>query len=302
LRAKEFDLVLSGTVWNHPSPPHKQFFTRLAQSFRFFTYKRRMLDTYWAADFARVARQAGVPFATIDLRDPPFVYPWDLPLLQESFLYFKRELFFWPERSLGPLKLSYGNEVEELSSKLRPLSYGVWTIPQKVRDWAERDIDVFISGSMNPLRIDLIRRLRKFSGELKIEAYEGLITDAEYLEKMNRSKVVLCVESFGCETWRMYQAAATGCVPFVSWPYAQNAFPLEPEKHALYFSYIGTHFEDELRKAFSHPDRLPALGAAARAFVQQYKTRQALGSYVIETTLREFADRDKGQRAEVPSE
>ena len=247
-----------------------------------------MLDTYWAADFARIAARVGVPFVTLDLRDPPFVYPWDLPLLRESFLYFKRELFFWPERSLGTLKLQYGKEVETYGKKLRPLTYGVWETPEHVLDWASRDIDVFISGSMNPLRVDLIRRLRKFSGELRIDAHEGLITDAEYLDKMKRSRVVLCVESHGCETWRMYQAAATGCVPFVSWPYAQNAFPLEPGKHALYFSYIGTHFEEELRRAFAAPELLPQIGAAARAHVLKYKTRRAIGTYVIEKALEEF--------------
>jgi hypothetical protein len=285
----DFDLIISGNIWNSAWPPHKQLATRLAQAFRFYTYKRGMLDTYLAPGFARLAARVGVPFVTLDLRDPCFVYPWDWPLLRDSFLYFKRELFFWPVRSLGPLVVSRGAEAEACAGKLRPLSYGVprTRIPETIRPFAERDIDVFMSGMMNPLRHDLMRRLERLKGEFNIEIHDK-VSRKLYPEKLSRSKLVLCVESFGCETWRMYEASAAGAVPLLNWPYVQNAFPLEPDRHAIYYSYIGDDFERQIRSALAQPEKLAAISRATHQFTSTYKDRAALGRYVVETALEEF--------------
>ena len=287
---KEFDLIVSGTIWNMAWPPHKQLATRLAQAFRFHTYKRGMLDTYLAPGFARLAARVGVPFVTLDVRDPCFIYPWDWPLLRDGFLYFKRELFFWPMRSLGPLGVYYGPKVEAHADKLRPLSYGILpsAIPEKIRSMADRDIDVFMSGLMNPLRLDLAQRLERLQGEFKIEVHREKISREDYLDKLSRSKLVLCAESFGCETWRMYQASGAGAVPLLNWPYVQNAFPLEPNRHAIYYSYMGDDLESQIRQALAHPQKLQEMSQAAHQFTAQYKDRAALGRYVVETALEEF--------------
>lgn len=290
VKQKEFDLIVSGTVWNMAWPPHKRLATQLAQAFRFYTYKRGMLDTYLAPGFARLAARVGVPFVTLDVRDPCFIYPWDWPLLRDGFLYFKRELFFWPARSLGPLSLFYGSQVEAHADKLRPLSYGIYRsdIPVKIRPMAERDIDVFMSGIMNPLRLDLARRLECLKGEFKIEVHREKIDREIYIDKLSRSKLVLCAESYGCETWRMYQAGAAGAVPLLNWPYVQNAFPLEPNRHAIYYSYIGDDLESQIRQALAHPEKLAEISQATHQFTAQYKDRAALGRYVVETAIEEF--------------
>jgi hypothetical protein len=290
LRNKEFDLVIGNSIWHHPWPPHKQFFTRVANAIRFYTYKRRMLDTYWGIEFAKIARQVDVPFITIDLRDPTYLLPSDYQLLEEGFLYYKRELFYWPERGLN------GKEIAGHAAKLRPMTYGVLEIPDKVIPWEEKNIDVFISGSMNPIRVDLVNRLRRFKSELRIEAHDRLISVADYSDMLRRSRMVLCVESFGCETWRMYQASVNGAVPFINWPYAQNAFQLEPDKTALYFSLIGDHFERELRKAFSDTERLRQIAAASRDYVIQYKTRSKVARWVVDNTLTEWDARKQTAR------
>lgn len=293
---KEFDLIISGTVWNMAWPPHKRLATQLAQAFRYHTYKRGMLDTYLAPGFARLAARAGVPFVTLDLRDPCFVYPWDWPLLRDSFLYFKRELFFWPVRSLQPLSIYFGAQVNDHESKLRPLSYGTppGSTPETIRDFAERDIDVFMSGSMNPLRVELARRLERLKGEFNIEVHLQPLERADYLDRLSRSKLVLCVESFGCETWRMYQASAAGSVPLLNWPYVQNAFPLEPNRHAIYYSYIADDLECQVRKALADPVKLAEISQATHLFSRQYKERAALGRYVVETALEEFGRKQRG--------
>src|ERR1039457_2558416 len=48
LRTGAFDLVISSPIQNSAWPRPKQFATCLAQAFRYFTYKHRMLDSYWA--------------------------------------------------------------------------------------------------------------------------------------------------------------------------------------------------------------------------------------------------------------
>ena len=290
VKQRDFDLIISGTIWNTAWPPHKGLTTRLAQAARFYTYKRKMLDTYWAPGFARLAAESGVPFATMDVRDPSFIFPWDWPLLREGFLYFKRELYHWPMRSLGPLKIYVGKEVEDHQQKLRPLSYGAPPGNEGTpnRPFAERDIDVFMSGMVQPLRQIVMGRLEALQTEFKIDLHRKVIPAEEYRDRLSRSKLVVCVESFGCETWRMYDASGSGAVPLINWPFVQNAFPLEPDKHALYFSYMGDHLERQIRSALADLPRLEKMSRATYEFTRQYKDRRAIANYVIETTLAEF--------------
>jgi hypothetical protein len=297
LQRGDFDLVLSGTVWNNAWPPHKRLATRLAQAFRYHTYKRGMLDTYLAPGFARVAALAGVPFAVVDIRDACFVYPWDWPLLRDSFLYFKRELFSWPKRSLGPLQLYAGEEVYRHESKLRPLSYGVpaESKPAQVPPFAARDIDVLMTGLGNPVREEMALRLQRLAGEFNIVVHPTKIGRTDYVDALSRSKLVLCTESAGCETWRMYEASAAGAVPLLNWPYAQNAFPFLPDQHAIYFSLFGEDLERQIRRALASPEKLATIAQATREHTLAYKDRAALGRYVVETTLREFAARGATQ-------
>jgi len=291
LKRGEFDLVLSGTIWNTPWPPHKQLATRLAQAARFLTYKKSWLDTWWAPGFGRLAREADVPFAVVDLRDACFVYPWDWPLLRESFLYFKRELFHWRDKSLDPIRIYLGREVTGHEAKLRPLSYGITQkyLPDQIVPFEERTIDVLFTGSLNPLRRDILPRLERLGKEFNIEIHTTLLPFDAYYEKLRHSKLVLCVESYGCETWRMYEASGAGSVPLVNWPYVQNAFPLEPDRHAVYYSYIGDDLEQKIRSALAQPEKLKTMSQATHEFTRQHKDRARLADYIVETSLREFA-------------
>jgi hypothetical protein len=184
----------------------------------------------------------------------------------------------------------YGAKVEAHAGKLRPLSYGILpnAIPEKIRPMAERDIDVFMSGLINPLRTAMGQRLERLKGEFNIDVCWEKVSRESYFDKLSRSKLVLCVESFGCETWRMYQASAAGAVPLISWPYVQNAFPLEPNRHAIYYSYMGDDLEQQVRTALTHPEKLAEMSQATHEFTKQHKDRAALGRYVVETALEEF--------------
>jgi hypothetical protein len=305
LKQGEFDLVISSPVQNTPWPQHKRLGTRLGHALRYFTYKRGMLDSWWAPWL--LARNSGgkVPLAVIDFHDTIFVLPKDYPLLKAATLYFKLNLFFWPRRSLMPLETTYGvRRVTPLAPKLRPMTNGIprRVIPDAVRPMAERDIDICITGTVipkrsagdidpfpeltyNPIRQDIYERCEKLKDRYRVFALNGMVSKEEYRELLQRSKLVVCTESFGCETYRHNDVAASGAIPLVNWPYSQNYLPFEPDVHAIYFSTIGEDFERTVARALADPARLEEIARAARHLVVNFKERQVVGDAIIRETL-----------------
>jgi hypothetical protein len=301
----EFDLVLSGPIQNSAWPVNKRLATRLAQAFRYFTYKQRRLDTYWTPWLLSGAR-GRVPLAVIDFLDTSYVLPKDFPLLKAATLYFKLNLYFWPRRSLMPLETFFGmRRVTAHTPKLRPLTNGIprRAIPEKARPMRERDIDLCFTGTIkplksaddidpfpdltfNPIRQDIYERCLKLKDRYRIYCVNQMVPREEYLELLQRSKLIVCTESFGCETFRHYDVSAAGAIPLVNWPYAQNHMPLQPDVHAIYFSLIGDDFEQTVARALGDPGKLEEIAAKTRAFTIQYKDRQHVGEWIVEETLR----------------
>lgn len=287
--AGDFDLVLSGNIWNTIWPGHKSFWTHLCIATRFLTYKRGMLDSWWAPHVMR-GLETKVPFAVIDNRDPAYVLPWDWPLLKSAFLYFKRELFFWPQRSLGPLSLYRGKKhVFPMETKLMPFSFGIHPdrIPSSVTPMRERDVDIFISGFKNPVRDGLKERVRKLSSRYRVVVADFLDAD-EYEKMLQRAKLVVCTESFGWETWRQYDVAAAGAIPLLNWAYIQNHAQPQPDVHAIYFSLIADDFERQIARALANSQLLESMSKTARQYVIDCKARPKIADYVVSTTLERF--------------
>ena len=306
LRRGEFDLVLCSPVQNTPwLTRYRGLGTRLGNALRFFTYKRAMLDAWWVPWL--MARRSGgtVPLAVIDFLDTSFVLPKDFPLLRAATLYYKLNLYFWPRRSLMPLEALLGRRrVTPLVTKLRPMTNGVprRLIPATVRPMAERDIDICFTGTTvpnrskddpdpfldltyNPIRRDIYARCVKLKEQYRVFALDGLVPKEEYRELLQRSRLVVCTESFGCETYRHNDVAASGAVPLVNWMYATNHLPFEPDVHAVYFSMIGDDFERVVARALADPARLEKIAHAARELVVNHKERQIFGDHVIRETL-----------------
>ncbi|MEI9997655.1 MAG: hypothetical protein WDO13_00005, partial [Verrucomicrobiota bacterium] len=139
---------------------------------------------------------------------------------------------------------------------------------------AERDIDVFFSGRFapsrspddpnlfgdlahNPIRRQIYERTLRFKEQHKdrytIWCVDGMVPNEKYAELLQRSKLVVCTESFGCETWRHYEVGAAGAVPLANWPYANNYMAFEPDVHAVYFSLIGDDYERTITRALADP-------------------------------------------------
>jgi hypothetical protein len=307
LAAGEFDLVISGPVQTTPSlSRYRRFFTRLAYALRFLKPgKRRMLDTWWVPWLVNRKGGGTVPLAVIDFYDTSFVLPQDYPLLQAATLYFKLNLYFWPRRSLMPLEMLFGRKlVTPLAPKLRPLTNGIprELVPATVRPMAERDIDICFTGNtipqrsegdidplinltFNPIRREIYQRLVKLKDRYRIFALDGTVPWEEYRELLQRSRLVVCTESFGCETYRHNDVAASGGVPLVNWMYATNYLPFEPDVHAIYFSMIGEDFERTVARALADPAKLAEIAHAARELVVNHKQRQTVGDHIIRETL-----------------
>jgi hypothetical protein len=310
LKRGDFDLVISSPVQNTPWPKHRRLATRLGHALRYFTYKRSMLDAWYTPWLMEAA--PAVPLAVIDFLDTVFVLPKDYPLLKAATLYFKLNLFFWPRRSLMPLETYLGvKRVVPLTPKLRPLTNGIprHLIPETVRPMAERDIDICFTGTViprrsegdidpfpdltyNPIRQEIYERCVKLKDKYRVFVLNGLVPKEEYRELLQRSKLVVCTESFGCETWRHNDVAASGGIPLVNWLYSQNHLPFQPDVHAIYFSMIGDDFERTVARALADPAKLEEIARAARDLVVNYKERQVVGEFIIRETLAaKFADR-----------
>ncbi len=309
----EFDLVVSGPVQTAAWPRPKGFWTCLAHAARYLTVRQRRLDSYWTPWLLSGAARGKVPLAVVDFLDTSFVLPKDFPLLQAATLYFKINLYFWPRRSLMPLENLYGQRrVIDLTTKLRPLTNGVpkSRIPATVRPMQERDVDLLFTGTIqpgrsaddpnlfgdlthNPIRQQIYERVCKLrdQGKYKIVCHNERVTHAEYFELLQRAKLVVCTESFGCETWRHYEAGAAGAVVLANWPYAQNYMPYEPDVHAIYFSLIGDDFERAVVRALADPAKLDAISRNVRAFTLAHKDRGHVGDMIVEETLREWRTR-----------
>jgi hypothetical protein len=305
----DFDLVISGPIQNSAWPRPKGLATCLAQAFRYFTYKRRRLDSYWTPWLLSGKARGKVPLAVLDFLDTIDVLPKDYPLLKAATLYFKVNLYFWRRRSLLPLENFFGmRRVIALASKLRPSTHGLAprSVPARARPMRERDIDVCFTGTIaplksaddlnpfadltqNPIRQEIYERCEKLKGRHKVFCSRGLVPAEEYQELLQRSKLIVCTESFGCETFRIYQVSAAGAIPLINWPYAQNYLPLRPDLDAIYFSLIGDDFERTIERALSDPEKLEEIAKNTRAFTLAHKMRGNIGEMIIEETLREHA-------------
>ena len=226
-------------------------------------------------------------------------------------LYFKVNLFFWRRQSLMPLENFFGmRRVISFTSKLRPLTHGIAprSIPAKARPMRERDIDLCFTGTIvplkspddvnpfvdltqNPIRQEIYERCEKLKNRYRVFCSHGLVPLEEYRELLQRSKLIVCTESFGCETFRHYGVSGAGAIPLINWPYAQNYNPLQPDVHAIYFSLIGDDFERTVARALCDPEKLDEIAQNARAFTLKHKMRADIGEMIIEETLREHSKR-----------
>jgi hypothetical protein len=288
--AGEFDLVIANNINRSPFPGNKGWATTASLAARLLTYQRHRLDSWWAPWIVRYGKSK-TPLAVVDSRDGHYVFPWDLALLKASTLYFKKDLMYWHRRSLLPLQNYYTEKkIAPHEAKLRPMSvcmdekrFGAPSLLMR-----ERDIDIFLSGNENnPLRRLIREKCERMAaeGKYRVKVARGMISAEDYEDCLRRSKLAVCIESYGGETWRQYEVAAAGVVPLMSYPFTEVHEPLLPDIHAFYFSYMEDHFERVVANALSDESRLQRMSDAARTFAHEKKGRSRLLNYIVDSTL-----------------
>jgi hypothetical protein len=203
--------------------------------------------------------------------------------------------------------------VTPLTAKLRPLTCGVGgkSIPKEVRPMKDRDIDLLFSGSIfrykdedenspryyaqNFIRLDIMKRVEKLAEKYRIVCHEGRFSNEDYMELLQRAKLVVCTESLGSETSRLYEVSASGSVPLINWPFTQNYQMLEPNEHAIYFSLIGNDFEKTVGQSLRNPELLESISVKTREHTLKYKQKHLIGDYIVNETLQVFAG-NQGQK------
>lgn len=284
----KFDLVIANNINRSPFPGNKGWATTASLAARLFTYQHKRLDSWWAPWVVRYGKSK-TPLAAVDSRDGHFVFPWDMRLLEAAKFYFKKDLMYWPMRAVMPLQTFYTEKrIKPHQPKLRPMSLRLEKrmFAPETRPMKDRDIDIYMSGhENNPLRKLVREKCEALASKYRVKVFTDMIPYAEYQEMLQRAKLIVCVESFGGETWRQYEVAAAGAVPLMSWPYTQVDSPLLPDEHAFYFSYMSDHFERTIADALSDNDRLQTMSDKARQFVQEKKQRTGLLNYIVDTTL-----------------
>jgi hypothetical protein len=312
LEAGEFDLVVSNYVNDTPWPRHKGPLTQFVKGLKTLATKRiETVDAYFTPWLMKRLRDR-MPMAVVDTSDFFFIPARDFDLLRACTLFFKMNLFHLPNRSLVPLMEEKGwRQVIPLTAKLRPLTCGAWAkfMPKEVRPMKDRDIDLFFSGSLfryqdegenspryygqNFIRLDIMKRVQKLAEKYRIVCQEGMLSDEDYMEMLQRAKLVVCTESLGSETSRPYEVSASGSVPLINWPFTQNYQMLEPNEHAIYFSLIGNDFEKTVEQSLRNPELLASISVKTREHTLKYKQRPLIGDYIVNETMQAFADKQQ---------
>jgi len=266
--------------------------TRLA--FRF-----RTLGTY-------VARVGGIPLIVLDLNDMSSIPAPGVPLLDESLLYFKRELPLDPAKALFNVaprfrthkRVATSRFFERNRDKLQPISSGV---PESTAEIAkdlrpEKTVDVFFAGSAINSEI----RRRGFE-ELKalrergyvVDVSSGGLTRQEYLERCARSWLTWSPEGYGWECFRHYEASLCRSVPILSAPGILRYQPLEDGIHAHMYPARSGGLAQKIEAALSDKAALARMAERARLHVLTHHTFARISEHVIASSLDLLQSREQ---------
>jgi hypothetical protein len=248
-----------------------------------------------------VRGRVAAPIAVIDQADTPFIFKHNRFLLDRATLYFKRELppDHWrlfmgtmhPSVPTPRFRLKQAN-IRRLA-KVRPISLGVQE--RHVRSLArqpsarEKTIDVFFAGRVagsTSVRERGLKELMALRAKgIAVDIPEGRLPMGEFLDRCTRARMVWSPEGLGWECFRTYEAALCGAVPLLNRQTIERYRPLRDGVHAIYYDPEPNELCRTVENALRDPERLAAIGAAARAHVLAYHTHAALARYVAEATL-----------------
>ncbi len=152
-----------------------------------------------------------------------------------------------------------------------------------------RNLDVSFCGNLNSglhgERNRLLARLAKWgASKAGRTVHLRQAFDSEYVEVLNRSKIVFNYSIRGEANMRLFESMATGAVALVEESNQEVGILFQENTH--YFRYAPSGLEERLNSLLSDPDRLASVAAAARDAVRQHtKSRQIQN--LLETACRQ---------------
>jgi len=249
------------------------------------------------------------PLAVVDLDDPPLIAAHNFALWDRATLFFKREL----PSDRWRVVMTTGHfdlptpRMRKLSrwrariDKLRPISLGLPL--DGAPDLAggdptlEKTSDVFFSGCVagsSTARERGWHELKELmTTGVRVDIPGQRLTRSHFYARASRAWLTWSPEGLGYECFRHYEAAVCGSVPVLGRPVIERYAPLLAGRHAIYHDIEPGELTQAIREALAAPDRLRDMAAAAAEHVRKHHTPQAIGRYVVETTLAAASELDR---------
>ena len=252
--------------------------------------------------FREVLSATQCPVVGLDFNDAMVISDIALKVLDRSCCYFKRELPADIQQLLPKSASSAQRRVLERNThKLMPASLGLSDdrIHNLPKEEHERKHDVFFSGDTSS---EVRRREVHLLDELKARGIrvfrpESRLTQQEFFKCCAESYLVWSPEGAGWDCFRHYEAAGCGSVPLMNAPCIRPYMPFVPEQHALYyrsdfgnrsarcpeFQSVTEGLISTVMRALEDREKLRTMGMAARAFVLQNHTHEAIVTHIVRT-------------------
>jgi hypothetical protein len=239
-----------------------------------------------------------VPVISIDWTDSPFLTTNNQAILQESTLYFKRELPY------DRLLLYYYDRPTPWSvrrKELLPVLENVRNIPLGIEDTkytdlkmrrrvAEKDIDIFFAGTItNTQRHKGLEILSDFAlrTSWNVIIKESLPFD-EYCEMIARSKITISIAGGGWDCFRHYEAVALGSLPVMNRP-TIDAVWWHPMPEEIFFENNFANFTTRLEQLLADDRLRQTCFETLETRVEGHMLHSKIIEYIIKTSLEKLS-------------
>ncbi len=286
----------------HPSFSAPWGFRHIARSIfsKRLLWGRSPLMRAYGPEIARLRSRSRL--IVVDLEDLPVINPSNLPLLDASHLWFKRELptDHWrvfnktAHPNLPTPRFRLDARHRGRIAKLRPISIGLpeQTDGQPPRAAQAKTTDVFFAGRVtgsSTIRARGWSELQALAaeGRIRLDIPEQRLPLAEFYRRCASAWLVWSPEGLGWDCFRHYEAPLCFSTPVINSPLIDRHAPLIAGEHAVYYDPEPGGLSRAVLRALSDKPSLARMAEAARSHLLACHTRDALARHVVDTSLHE---------------
>ena len=240
-----------------------------------------------------------IPIIGVDFSDSVFLTERNKMILENSFLFFKRELPF------DRFQLYAQNRPSPWSSRreeILPMVNNIVGIPLGVEDEKyfelksqrvdrdRKEIDIFISGEItNTLRSRALDYIEKIC--LKIRSLNVVIKKTvpfqEYCDLTAKSKVTISIAGSRWECFRHYEAIALGSLPLMNKP-TIDATWWHDMPDEIFFENTFDNFTSRLEKLLIDDELRIRCSAFVEKRIENHMLHSKILNYIISTTTEKI--------------